>query len=58
MKTNNKNSWAPILMVALTWMTLAVNTLSPGVALAESASAIDRSATQSLIYPLQEHAGR
>ena len=48
MKTNNKNSWVPILMVALMWMTLAVNALSAGVALGASASAIDRGAAQSL----------
>jgi lipid-binding SYLF domain-containing protein len=48
MKTRNKNFWEPILMVALMWMTLAVNALSAGVVLAASASAIDRSATQSL----------
>ena len=48
MKTKNNNTWAPILMVALMWMSLAVNTLSAGVALAASASEINRSATQSL----------
>jgi lipid-binding SYLF domain-containing protein len=48
MKTKNKHSWTPIFMVTLMWMTLAVNAPSAGVALAASASAIDRSATQSL----------
>jgi lipid-binding SYLF domain-containing protein len=48
MKTKNKHSWTPIFMVTLMWMTLAVNGPSAGVALAASASAIDRSATQSL----------
>jgi lipid-binding SYLF domain-containing protein len=48
MKTENGNRRAMMIGVWLTLMTLLLNVLSIGVALAASASAIDRSATQSL----------
>ncbi len=48
MKTMDRNPRAPILAVALMLVTVTVNVFSAGVALAASASEIDRSATQSL----------
>jgi len=49
MKSENDNSRPLILVVALTLVTLALNTLSASVALGASASAIDRDASASLI---------
>jgi lipid-binding SYLF domain-containing protein len=48
MKSENNNPRPLILVVALTLVTLALNALSPSVALGASASAIDRDATASL----------